>query len=149
MVRDLTGKHPNYFESILQLRDCNKEVIDFVEDEIVKKIVKLSKMARVKNGFDYYLSDNTLTKQIAKRVKDKFGGQLLETSTLHTKIDDKEKFRVTTLFRQAHFNKGDIVIYQGDEYTVKMMTKDIFMQNNKTGKKVHVKFSDMKQVSKV
>ena len=31
MVRNLTGKHPSYFESILQLRDCSDEVYDFVE----------------------------------------------------------------------------------------------------------------------
>ena len=31
MVRSIEGKHPRYFEAILQLRDVSEEVIDFVD----------------------------------------------------------------------------------------------------------------------
>ena len=34
MTRDITGKHPLYFEAILQLRDISQAVIDFAENEL-------------------------------------------------------------------------------------------------------------------
>jgi len=40
-------------------------------------------------------------------------------------------------------------MYNEEEYTVKMMTKDILLQNNKTGQKIHLKYKDMNLIKKV
>ncbi len=146
MVRDLKGKHPNYFEAIIQLRDVSKQVVDFVEEEIERSKIVIVKKEEVKNGLDYYLADNNQGKALGKLLQDRIGGEIKMTSSLHTKKDNKELYRVTILFREAHFRRGDEVTYQGDDYVVKSMGKDIFMQNIKNGKKVHVKYRDMREI---
>ena len=146
MTRSLEGKHPKYYEAILQLRDSSKEVNDFVEKELSKLKLIVAKVAEVKGGRDYYLADNTLTKILGRKLEAHFGGKCVTTATLHTIKDSKEKYRTTVLFRQPTFKKGDKVEYQAEIYVVKSMTKDIFLQNSKTGKKVHLKFKEQKHV---
>ncbi len=145
MVRNLKGKHPNYYEAILQLRDISQEVLDFMDTSniVIQKIVK------VKKGYDYFLADNDQARATGKALQSRFGGQITSTSSLHTKKDNKELYRVTILFRQSGFKRNDIVDYQGETYVVKAMAKDIFLQHQKTGKKVHVKYKDMKKITKV
>ena len=142
MVRSLEGKHPNYFEAIIQIREASQEVIDFVENSNVLIVDEKT----VKNGFDYFLADNNQARALGKQLQSKFGGELTTTSSLHTRKDGKELYRVTILFRPAHFKRGQEVEYQGDAYKVKAMAKDIFLQDIKTGKKVHVKYKDMKKL---
>ncbi|PIN73998.1 hypothetical protein COV20_02700 [Candidatus Woesearchaeota archaeon CG10_big_fil_rev_8_21_14_0_10_45_16] len=149
MVRTLEGKHPKYYEAILQLREVTQEVVDFIEEELAKGRMIISKVEDVRNGIDYYLSDNDLTKALGKKLQIKFGGELKLTASLHTKKDSKDLYRVTVLFRQAHFRKGDKVDYQGDVYDVKSVSKEILLQHDKTGKKVHIKYKEMNQIKKV
>ena len=152
MVRNLTGKHPKYFEAIIQIREVSEEVIDWIEREIIRaKIIlaKVEKVKHIKDAYDYYLADNNQARQLGTKLQQKFGGHYLVTSTLHTTIDSKEKYRTTHLFREAPFRKGDIVTYQDKKYKIMMMMKDIFLQKVKTGEKVHVKFKDMKNIKKV
>jgi len=146
MANLTANQRPEYFEAILQLRDCNQEVTDFVEEEIPRLKLTMAKFVKIKNGFDYYLSDNNLTKKLGKKLQEKFGGEYLITASLHTKKQGKELFRLTILFRQAKFQKGDKVNYQGETYEVKSMGKEIILQNDKAGKKVRVKYKDMNQI---
>ena len=59
----------------------------------------------------------------------------------------KEIYRVTVLFRAIPFKKGEKVEYQGEKYKVKLLGKDILLQDLKTGKKVHVKYKEMAEKS--
>ncbi len=146
MVRSTEGKHPNYYEAILQLRNVTQEVVTFVEEEIHTKKIPIAKVVELKNGLDYYIADNDFTKALGKRLQQNFGGELLFTASLHTKKDNKELYRVTALFRGVPFKKQEKVEYQGEEYVVKLMGKDILLQHTKTGKKIHVKYKDMNQI---
>ncbi len=145
MVRDLTGKHPEYYEATLQLREVTQELLDYVDASnlVIQKIVK------VKNGYDYFLADNNQARAIGKKLQDRFGGKVVMTSSLHTKKDNKELYRVTVLFRQSGFKKGDEVIYHDEPYVVRAMGRDIYLQHSKTGKKVHVRFTEMKKIKPV
>jgi len=149
MVRDLTGKRAEYYEAILQLREISKETKEFVDKEIYRVKLPISKINKLKNGFDYYLADNEMTRALGKRLQQKIGGELTITASLHTKIKGKDVYRVTVLFREAHFRKDDEIEYQGESFVVKAMSKDIFIQHTKTGKKAHVKYKDMKRMKKV
>ena len=149
MVRDVTGKRHEYYEAILQLRDISKETKDFVDQEIARVKLPIAKIIKLKNGFDYYLADNEMTRSLGKKLQQKIGGELTVTASLHTKIKGKDVYRVTVLFREAHFRKNDEIEYQGESYIVKAMGKDIFIQHSKTGKKAHVRYKDMKQMKKV
>ena len=146
MVRSVQGKRAEYYEATLQLRDIKEEVIVYTEKEIDKVKLHISKKIKLKNGVDYQLSDNELTRALGKRLQQKFGGNLKVTASLHTRKNNKDLYRVTVLFRGINFKKGDQVEYQGDTYVVKMLSKDIFLQDIKTGKKVHVRYKDAREV---
>ena len=148
MVRSLEGKHPQYYEAILQLRDISTEVLDFVEQEIARKKIPVAKKIKVKNGYDYYLADNQFTKSLGKNLQERFGGQVRYTSTLHTKKDNKELYRGTVLFRLAPFKKNEVVMYDGEEWVIKSLGKEIMLQSPKSGKKERVKYKDMKNIRK-
>lgn len=148
MTRNLEQKHPLYYEAVLQLRDTSQEVIDFAEDEIARVGLKVAKTVRLKNGFDYYLSDNSLTRALGKRLHEKFGGEHKTTASLWGVKKGKEVYRVTVLFRGIPFDKGDLVEYRGETYKVKILGKDIMLQHIKTGEKVHVKYKEMEQVKR-
>ncbi len=146
MARNLTGKHGAYFEAVLQLRDISQKVVDYAEDEMARVKLHVAKMVPLKNGFDYYLSDTALTRALGKRLQEKFGGEHTVTASLWGVKKDREVFRVTVLFRGLLFDKGDIVEYKNELYNVRSLGKDIFLQSEKTGKKIHVKYNDMKDV---
>ena len=43
-------------------------------------------------------------------------------------------------------NKGEIVIYKAEEYTITAMGKEIILQHNKTGKKLHLNYKNMDMI---
>tara|TARA_Y100000310_G_scaffold242934_1_gene247225 strand:- start:22658 stop:23104 length:447 start_codon:yes stop_codon:yes gene_type:complete len=147
MVRSLKGKHPNYYEAILQLRDISQTVLEYVDKQRDRVVV--TKIVKVKNGYDYFLADNIQGRQLSRQLQARFGGEVLITSSLHTAKDSKELYRTTILFRESPFRKGDVVEYQGEEFVVKGLIKDIFLQNKKTGKKIHVKYKEMKRIKAI
>ena len=148
MVRDVTGKHPLYFEAILQLRDVSPAVIDFAEEELVRNRISVPKTEKVKNGWDYYIADSNFTKGLGKKLQQQFGGELVVTSSLYGQKDGKEIYRVTILFREASFKKDDLVEYRGEEYDVKTLGKEIILQAVNEGKKLHVKYREMGKIKK-
>ena len=105
MVRHLEGKHPNYFEAVLQLRECSEPVYQFVKTEIDKVGLKIAQVKKVMKGHDYYTADNSLTRALGKRLQREFGGHLLVTATLHTQKKGKELYRVTVPFRESRLAK--------------------------------------------
>ena len=150
MVRSLVGKRNKYFEGILQLRNPNQKVVDFVNNDLKNGNIAVSKAEEVKNGVDYYLSDNDYTLALSKRLQQKFGGEVKISSTLHTKIRGKDAYRVTALFRLPSFSKGDLVDYGGDEFIVKAMGKDIVLiGHGKNTKKHHLRYREMSQIKKI
>jgi nonsense-mediated mRNA decay protein 3 len=146
MVRSLEGKHPDYYEAIIQLRMPDQDIVTFVESELARGKIPIVKVVEMKNGFDYYVADNSFSIGLGKHLQERFGGELNVTSSLFGRRKGKELYRVTVLYRKAPFNKGDTVIYGGEEYIIKLMGKDIYLIGTKNKKKVHVRYRDMKLV---
>lgn len=149
MVRSIKDKHPNYFEAILQLRDVKQEVHDFVAAEIKRQKIPVTKVKTLKTGTDLYLADGQFTKSLGRKLQQQFGGKVLNTASLFGQKKGKEIFRITVLFRGVPFKKGDVVDYNGDRYNVRSLGKDILLQDEKTGKKVHIDYKEIKQIQKV
>lgn len=149
MVRSLVGKHPSYYESVLQLRECSEEIVSYVEASFDKVGLVCSKKGEVRGGKDYFLSDNELTRNLGKKLQIKFGGDLKVTASLHTRKQNKDLYRVTVMFREAMFRRGDRVEFEGETWVVRSMGKDIFLQAEKAGEKKHLKYAQMRQIRKV
>ncbi len=90
-----------YFESKLQLRPKNKEVLDYVLNQLKKTNTKIAKEVKLKEGLDLYLSSRKSTIQIAKKLKKVFKGDLKVTKKLFTvnRLTSKKVYRITVLFR--------------------------------------------------
>jgi NMD protein affecting ribosome stability and mRNA decay len=149
MVRSLEGKHPAYFEAVLQLRDITSEILDYVDQDIDKYKIPVTKFKKVKNGYDYYLADKNYTRALGKRLQQKFGGQNILTTSLVGKKLGKDLHRFTVLFRCTPFRKNDIVEYNGEEGTIISVNKEIVLRESKTGKKHRIKFKDLKLIKNI
>jgi|TARA_Y100000310_G_scaffold36526_3_gene34386 nonsense-mediated mRNA decay protein 3 len=136
----------DYFEGILQLRNVDDGVIDFVVKEIEKtEDTQIAKVKKVTNGYDIYISRQRFLRSIGNRLQGKFGGQLIISKKLHTRsrMTGRELFRVNALFRMPNFKKGDIINYKGDEIKVVAIHKKVLAKNVKTGKKLNLNFKDL------
>ncbi|MBI4980078.1 hypothetical protein HZC30_00805 [Candidatus Woesearchaeota archaeon] len=148
MVRDLTGKHAQYYEAILQLRDVSTELVEVVYAEVERLGMRIAQALDLENGVDVYLTDKSLTKTLARKLQENFGGEYKESTSIFGQKDGNEITRLTILFRGIGAKKGDIVEYKGDQYQIRILGKDVLLQEVSTGKKIHLKYEDMKKLKK-
>ncbi|MBN2112296.1 hypothetical protein JW707_04315 [Candidatus Woesearchaeota archaeon] len=141
-----------YFEGILQLRNCPDEVVSFVRKIIEsEKGVWVAKEAKVRGGVDFYLSSNKFLKKIGKLLKSKFIGLIKESAKLHTedKQAGKKLYRGTILFKMPGFAVGDIGTFRGDEIKILSIGNKVAVQNTRTGEKASHKFDEMNKSFRV
>ena len=136
---------PNYYQGILQLRDVNGEVLDFVHSQIKKRgDVAVTKTVKLENGVDLYLTSQKFIRILGKKLKESFGGELKTSSKLHTRSrQGKDLYRINVLFRLAKHKAGDIVTVRGDEVKLLHLGRRIFARNIKTGKKIRIRSEDL------
>lgn len=146
MARTNEGKHLDYFEAILQLRHVSAEVIEYAEKWLEKHGLQVVHLLQVTNGWDYYLTDNKQAVILGRALEQQFPGHLEVTATLHTQKKEKRLYRLTILFRGMGFKRGDSVRYQGEEYVVKGIGKDILLASVASGKKLHVRSKDGEKI---
>ncbi|MEK7790069.1 MAG: NMD3-related protein [Deltaproteobacteria bacterium] len=136
---------PNYYQGVLQLRDVNDEILEFVENQIKRRDdVAITRTVKYENGIDLYLTSQRFIRAIGKKLRESFGGQLKVTSKLHTKNrQGRELYRVNALFRLPKYKAGDIVNVRGDEVRLISIGAKIFARNMKTGRKIRIRNSDL------
>lgn len=137
----------NYFEGILQLREVSKDVFDYVEEECLNEHPRMvAKVLQVRGGYDLYLQNNKFLTKLGKRIQTRFCGELLKTASLHTRDTQKNKdlYRLTVLFRQHEYGKGDTILFQGEEYLIVSAEGKVHLKNNKTGKKMITTYKKLK-----
>lgn len=99
MTKDLTG---GYYEAIIQLRPFNKEVFDYIINEIEnRKNVYIAKKIEKKYGIDIYITSNSFAMALGKKLKHKFNGDLKLSRALYCtdRLTSRLLYRVTVLFR--------------------------------------------------
>jgi nonsense-mediated mRNA decay protein 3 len=138
--------NPQYYEGILQLRNPTKEVINYVKNQIKKrKDIFISKEVMLKNGRDIYLSSQKFLLGLGRKLQNRFGGQLKTSRKLHTlsRETSKQLYRVTVLYKLPLFKPGDIITYRGEKLKINSISKKVFAQDIKTGKKFTIRFEDI------
>lgn len=135
----------NYYQGILQLRDVNDEILDFVGNQIKKRNdVAVTRTVKYANGVDLYLTSQRFIKALGKKLRESFGGQLKISSKLHTKNrQGRELYRVNALFRLPKYKAGDVVSIRGDEVKLISIGGKIFAKDMKTGRKIRIRNSDL------
>lgn len=94
-------KNFQYYEGILQLRNPNKEVINFIGNQFKNnEKVWIAKQQKLKTGIDLYVSSNKFLLVLAKKLKKSFKGELKTSRKLHSrnKLTSKNVYRVTVCF---------------------------------------------------
>ena len=139
---------PNYFQGILQLRDCNEEIIDFVNNQIKKvgrENVYVSKIVRMKNGLDLYITSNKFLRSLGKKLRKAFNGELKESEKLFSRDRQtgKEIYRLNVLFRPTNVKKGETIEYKGKKLKIMSIGSKIQAKELETGKRVSINFKEL------
>ena len=134
-----------YFQGILQLRNPDKEIMNFVKKEVSKRNDMITQVKKVKNGIDLYFTSQRFLRSLGNKIQKNFAGELKSSRKLHTqdKQSGKKIYRVNVLFRLSTLKKGDTIRYKGDECIILSVKKDILVKNMKTQEKIHIKFKDL------
>ncbi|MFA5141887.1 MAG: NMD3-related protein [Candidatus Woesearchaeota archaeon] len=106
--------HRNYYEGIIQLREANDKVVDFLFDQLERvrsKGVFMTRMEKIKTGFDFYISDKREMYTIVKKMQKEFGGEIKLAPQLYTMdhSSGKEVYRLNIFFKPSEYKKGDVV----------------------------------------
>ena len=139
-------KPENYFEGVLQLRNPNEKILNYVDNEIKnKENVWIAKKTITKNGIDLLMSSNKFLKEIGKKLKNRFPGVLKETRTLYSQnhLTSKEVYRGCVMFRFVDIKKGDIITKRGDKLEIISIANDVLVKNLETNKKIHISFEEL------
>lgn len=142
----MKDRHPEYFEGILQLRNYTDELLNWVKKRIEKdKKAKIAKVKKAKNGVDLYLSDQHYLQALGKKLKQNFVGILKISQKLFTqdRVTSKLLYRVTVLFKQLPYKKGDKIKFRGEEYEIQHIAAQITVKNLKTGKRKKIKIDEL------
>ena len=145
-TKSLVIARPNYFQGVLQLRSPNQEVLDFVYSQVDKNdAVAITKTSKVPDGVDLYMTSQTFLRQLGKKLRESFGGEMRTSARLHTRRKGKDLYRVTVFFKPWKFRRGDIVNIRGEDIRITSFGNRVFGKEMKTGRKVTIRLDDLPQ----
>ena len=134
-------KGGQYFESVLQLRESGREILDFVRDDAYKnrdKGVYITKELKTDTGYDLLLTSNRYAQQIGKKLVRRFGGLLKVNPRLFSldKQTMKQVHRVTVFYQAMPFKIGDIVLIDDRVVKVTEIGKQVYGIDLRLNKKI-------------
>lgn len=138
--------HPNYYEGILQLRNPNQEVIDFVKKAIHKAGVFVSQEKRTVNGTDLYVGSQRFLRTLGRELQARFHGEMVISTRIHTRNrqTSKEVYRVSLLFRLYDLKIGQTAKFKNKFVKITHLGKKVKGIDVDTNKKVEFNYSDLK-----
>ncbi len=150
-----TRKLGNYYEAIFQLRGQKGErqdlilsfLVDLVENAPSKDVF-LTKLEKMKEGYDLFLSDKQFTRSIARKAVERFGGTFKETSHLVGMKKGTEIYRITVSVRIPNFQKSDVLRIEKRLYVVVSIKADVVtLLDFKSGSRTKMKLQDIEDYS--
>ncbi|MBW3021237.1 hypothetical protein KY334_08125 [Candidatus Woesearchaeota archaeon] len=134
--------HDKYYEGFLQLRNCEKEIYDFVYNEFDQNGIYIADQKQQKNGVDFKVSSNKFLLKLGDDLSKKYSGVKKISRKLFSQDSDTGKpiYRMTVKFEQLPFRVGDTIEHRGDEVKVQSISGDkINVKDLKTGKRFFIK----------
>lgn len=138
-----------YFEGTVQLRNVSKEAMRFARDDIKaqkEKGIHLTKESREEDGVDLLLTDQKYVQALARRLHQKFGGDLKVTSKLFSKDTAtwKDLYRVTAYLKFPSIKVGEIIQKGNRTLKVEHVGTKVHLIDTKTGKKITMAYERLK-----
>lgn len=127
---------PSYYEGTLQVRNENEQVYESIREYLKKhRRVHCTKKTSVKNGTDYYLSDNRAVGHLARQLHKEYGG-ILKVNAQHFS-EDKQRgkilYRTSALVELPEYSKHDVILFHDTPYLVLGLSDRIKAENLETG----------------
>jgi len=142
IVCDVCSKQfGGYYEAILQIRANKKlfkneleEIRLFVEKYVVSLREKgnrglfITDVGKYPGGIDFFLSEKGPAYTIAKKIHEKFGGEIKQSSSNIGMKDSRQVYRMTYLVRLPPYKNGNFIFYKDSFYYISQIK----------GSKIHV-----------
>lgn len=132
-VCDVCSKQSGgYYEAVLQIRAENRTPSEnelALIDETVERVVQefqqkgnrtlfISDTAKERGGIDYYISEKGSAYSIAKKIQERFGGVIKQSSTNIGMKDSRQVYRMTYLIRLPSYRVGDFIEYNNSFFYI-------------------------------
>lgn len=133
IVCDVCSKQfGGYFEAIFQVRADKRKLKNEEIKTIKSDVENLIKSYRNKGnrglfitdygeehgGINFYISERGSAYSIAKKIQDKVGGEIVESSKNFGMKDGRQLYRMTYLLRIPGYQKGDFILFGNLYYYV-------------------------------
>lgn len=154
-----------YYEAVVQFRADNREIKseEYAKaDEVVERtLVKQSKkdklaycpqIAKLKEGYDYYIGSLKTGRKVAENLKEEFGGIIKESPRLisEDKSTGKGLYRIWISIRIPEFEINDFIKYENRIMHVKDIDKNrVVGADISTNKKHTVPLKNMEDIELV
>ena len=151
-----------YYETVIQLRADNREIKlkeYALADEIVERtLIKQSKtdklaycpqIAKLKEGYDYYIGSFKSGRKVAEALTEEFGGIIKESPRLisEDKSTGKGLYRIWISVRIPEFEIDDFIRYEDKIIQVKSISKNSVLGIDiKTNKKHNIPMKNMEDI---
>ena len=117
----------DYFDGILQLRNIDKEIREFVEQYLIENRIFSPKQTKLKNGYDIKITDQRKIQKLGQILQNTFGG-ILKINAEHFSQDrqtSKYVYRVNIYYEPLNFRVGQVIKIQNRVILVKKIGKSI------------------------
>jgi len=143
-----------YFEAILQVRSSNYDILEKSVELLRQRVENLrhrglfiNKVKKFEDGYDLYMTNRKLCQSLGREIYEKYGGVYKASPHLHTKDRQKSKnvYRVNVLVRLPNFEKGDVIVTDGDKvFRVVNLGKKIKLLDLDSNNNVNIDFAKLK-----
>ncbi len=116
-------KGTKYFEGILQLRNPDDDVVEFIRNkvkDVAGKGIFVADVKEVRGGVDFYITSKKYIQSLGREIVDNFGGHLSINPQLFSrnKETSRDIYRVNVLVKLPDFKKGEFVEIDSEAYKV-------------------------------
>ncbi len=122
-----------YYEAVIQLRGGHvEEAAEMAVREVEShpsRMAFVTKVERVRGGIDVYVGDRAAARRAARAVREAYGGEYKESSSLYGRRDGRELRRSTYLVRTPEFGPGDLVELGCKRYVVEGMGREFLLRD--------------------
>ena len=154
-----------YYETVIQFRADSREIKpqeykkadEVVERTLIKqskkdKLAYCPQIAKLKEGYDYYIGSFKTGKKVAEALTEEFGGIIKESPRLisEDKSTGKGLYRIWISVRIPEFEIGDFIKYENKIIQVSAITKSSVMgQELSNDKKHNIPMKNMEDIELV
>lgn len=161
IVCDVCSKqYGGYYEATLQIRATDRklttEELQTIQETIKHMVASehtrgnrqlfITDMVEEHGGLDFYLSERGSAYMLARKLQNRYGGELKQSSSLVGMKEGKEITRVTILLRLPAYQIGDFVKIENEYYRVQKLTSQkAHLINLKNWEETTIESKDLKK----